>query len=40
MILGIDIGGTSAKFGLVSYEGEISHAKDLKQKAGFRKVDL
>jgi len=30
MILGIDIGGTSAKFGLVSYEGEISHAKRFK----------
>ena len=30
MILGIDIGGTSAKFGIVSHEGEISHSKRFK----------
>ena len=30
MILGIDIGGTSAKFGLVSYDGVISNAKRFK----------
>jgi len=30
MILGIDIGGTSAKFGLVSYDGSISNAKRFK----------
>lgn len=30
MILGIDIGGTSAKFGLVSYDGTISNAKRFK----------
>lgn len=33
MILGIDIGGTSAKFGIVSHEGEISHAKRFKTEA-------
>ncbi len=33
MILGIDIGGTSAKFGLVSYDGSITNSKRFKTEA-------